>query len=149
MLFAKPADKYSAAVKLRAQGWENACRKFLHEIPSDLINPVLPESKDDFEAWMNKFRPDAFFFVTMAQYDTFRLDYARCTGRTPDHLRSIVFDDMDAAFPERYPLVNFIRMPLNRITRMGIEYLWRKMRDPALPPVREIVPCDLILRTDF
>ncbi len=149
MLFAKPADKYSASIELRARGWENACRKILGEIPPELVNPVLPESKDDFDAWFNRLRPDAFFFVTMAQYETFRLDYARCTGRTPEHLRSIVFDDMDAAFPERYPKVNFIRMPLNRITRMSIEYLWQKMRNPALPPIRETIPCDLVLRTEL
>ncbi len=149
MLFAKPADKYSASVELRARGWENACRKFLGDIPRELVNPVLPESKDDFDAWIGRLRPDAYFFVTMAQYDAFRLDYARCTGRTPDHLLSIVFDDMDAAFPERYPKVNFIRMPLQRITRMSIEYLWQKMRDPALPPIRERIPCDLVLRTEL
>ena len=149
MLFAKPADKYSASVELRARGWENACRKCRGDIPRELATPVLPESKDDFDAWFKRLRPDAFFFVTMAQYETFRLDYARCTGRTPEHLRSIVFDDMDAAFPERYPKVNFIRMPLNRITRMSIEYLWQKMRNPALPPIRETIPCDLVLRTEL
>ena len=146
-LFAKITDTYSESVVLRARGWKNACRKNLHEIPRELVNPVLPESPADFDAWLDRLRPDAFFFVTMAQYDAFRLDYARCTGRTPEDLCTIVFDDMDAAFPERYPTVNFIRMPLSRMTCMGIEYLWRKMRNPALQPVREILPCDLILRT--
>ena len=139
----------SQSVQLRTRGWENAYRKAFGHIPEELRNPVFPLSPGDFPQWMDSLKPDAYFFVNAAQYDLFQLDYARCTGKMPIGLPAIVFDDLDVFHPDKDLQLNFLRMPVSRLTQLCIEYLWQKMHDPRLEPIRAVLPCDLILRTDL
>ena len=148
MLLAYNAEN-SLSVQLRARGWESAYQKNFGHIPEELRNPCFPSSPGDFPQWMSTLQADAYFFVNAAQYELFRLDYARCTGKIPIGLPAIVFDDMDVFHPDQDLQVNFLRMPMARLTQLCIEYLWQKLSDPNVSPIRVVLPCDLILRTDL
>ena len=133
----------------RSLGWENACRKFLGEVPEDLIISFKRNHQGGYMAELLKAEPDSFFFVNMAQYSRFLWEYRNLTGNSGDDLTVLVFDDVDKDVSGVRHNVNFVRMPLMSMLKKAIEYLWQKKMKPGTPDLHEMFPCDLIIRRDW
>lgn len=133
---------------LRSLGFKNACRNFSGTIPEELMVSLAENRRGGYMKRLLEASPDGFFFVNMAQYNSFKLEYGKYTGRSSDELYCIVFDDVDREFPGEYPRVNFVRMPMEQMIKACIEYLWQKSNDLCTADLRLTLPCDLIIRLD-
>lgn len=141
-------DPANYASYFRTSGWEEACRKFLDTVPRELELSAEEISRGDFFSALDAAEPDAFFFVNMSQFNRFKLEYGRHTGKSVEDTFFIIFDDMDREFPERYITANFLRMPIKTMIAESIKYLWQKKNDFSIPELRREFACELVIRRE-
>ena len=133
---------------LRSMGWEDAYRHAGLDVPYHLRISVetLLYAKEKVRAFIRTQQFSAIFFTNAAMMHYFHQEYLQCRSERMDSLELMCFDDLDQ-IQEYHDLVcSFIRMPLERMGEMAIEYLRKKKADPDYPVLRRLLPCSMVIR---
>ena len=135
---------------LRSRGYEQALTDAGLPIPDSRncfpITGIGHPSRDFFMEWLKESDFDAVFFVNgVAFLNTypFMIEYF---GKAFYDLKLLIFDDIS-----KMPLFQdlsafFIRQPLREFGLNALEYLHRKVDDPAIPLMRKYLRCTIVMK---
>ncbi len=119
-----------------ADGRSSVIRDFMRH---DDIYAALRKRLDDAEP------PTAVIAVN----DTLALDImARLQAdglRVPDKVSVVGFDD-DTASATSSPALSTVRVDRERLGRLGVELIMNRLKDPAAPVVRSLLPAEVVFR---
>lgn len=133
---------------LRSMGWEDAYRHAGLDVPYHLRISVetFHHAKEKVRAFIRTQQFSAVFFTNAAMMHDFHQEFLQCRRERMDSLELMCFDDLDQ-IQEYHDLVcSFVRMPLEQMGEMAIEYLRKKKADPYYPVLRKLLPCSMVIR---
>lgn len=135
-------------VALRSRGWEDAYRNAGLEVPYHLtVNAEdLLSCQEKVKEFIRTRSFSAVFFTNMAMMRAFYQAFLQCRSERMDTLSLMCFDDLDHISEFNDLVCSFVRMPLERMGEMAIEYLRKKKADPYLPVLRRLMPCSMVIR---
>ncbi len=133
---------------LRSRGWEDAYRNAGLEVPYHLtVNAEdLLSCQEKVKEFIRTRSFSAVFFTNMAMMRAFYQAFLQCRSERMDTLSLMCFDDLDHISEFNDLVCSFVRMPLERMGEMAIEYLRKKKADPYLPVLRRLMPCSMVIR---
>jgi DNA-binding LacI/PurR family transcriptional regulator len=79
-------------------------------------------------------------------YERFCNEYIRWGGDRISSKQIVVFDDLSSFSDECSQNSSFIQMPLERFGAIAAEYLRKRQENPQLEPIRQFLPCNLVIR---
>lgn len=132
----------------RSCGWEDAYRHAGLDVPYHLRISVetFHHAKEKVRAFIRTQQFSAVFFTNAAMMHDFHQEFLQCRRERMDSLELMCFDDLDQ-IQEYHDLVcSFVRMPLEQMGEMAIEYLRKKKADPDYPVLRKLLPCSMVIR---
>ena len=136
------------ALALRFHGWEDAFHHAGLKVPYHLriSEEDLRYAKEKVRDFIQTQQFSAIFFTNAAMMYNFYPEFLQCRNERMDTLELMCFDDLDQ-IQEYHDLVcSFVRMPLERMGEMAIEYLRKKKADPDYPVLRKLMPCSMVIR---
>lgn len=129
----------------RIEGWRQAFRQAGLEPPEDLN--LRPESITEAKLGqvLLRHRPTAIFVAMGCCVMPTLLAAARVNLRIPEEISLFSFDDIGAAALPDTP-ISCIKMPLDTMGELAIDYLARRFDNPdATPVIRRIMPSALVI----
>lgn len=133
---------------IRGKGWEDALRHAGLEVPQQLrldVEDMFPVDSRA-RAFIRDESFTAVFFTNLTNMRTFITEYSRLHGEKVDQLELMCFDDLDGQEDLEYLTCSYVRMPLRKMGALAADYLRNKLADPQFPPMRKLVPCNLVIR---
>ena len=134
----------------RTKGWKQALTEAGLPIPdrrncfpASMIEPV---SRGIFLDWLKNADFDAVFFtngVAFLNTYAYMLEYF---GKGFYDLKMLIFDDLSKMNLFQDFSAVFIRQPLKEFGQIALEYLHRKVQDPAYPVLQKILRCSIIIK---
>jgi GntR family transcriptional regulator of arabinose operon len=144
------SDHFSPAIRLRCLGWEDAYRAMGLEVPENLkLSMATLTQPENAEQLRRFFEQEEFTAVACANafiYERFCNEYIRWGGDRISSKQIVVFDDLSSFSDECSQNSSFIQMPLERFGAIAAEYLRKRQENPQLEPIRQFLPCNLVIR---
>lgn len=134
----------------RTMGWKQALTEAgssvpdrRNRFPASMIEPV---SREFFLDWLKHADFSAVFFTNGTAFlntYAYMLEYF---GKSFYDLKMLIFDDL-SKMPlfQEFPAA-FIRQPLKEYGHIALEYLHRKVQDPAYPVLRKTLRCSIVIK---
>ena len=139
----------TASTYNRFLGWKDAYRSFDLTAPEELVISHTEIRAGNFVSRLQQAGADAYFILNWWAYSIFQLDYLQTVGKSLEDQVLLIFDDIDTFHPEKPLRHNFVRMPIAQMTLSCIEYLWKKSQNPALKPLQQILPGEMVIRHEL
>lgn len=141
-------DTDSPSLAPRSRGWEDAYHHAGLNAPYHLRISVetLLHAKEKIREFIRTQQFSAIFFTNAAMLRTFQQEFLQCRRERMDSLELMCFDDLDQIQEYRDLVCSFVRMPLEQMGEMAIEYLRKKKADPDYPVLRRLLPCSMVIR---
>lgn len=134
----------------RTKGWKQALTEAGLPIPdrkncfpASMIEPV---SREIFLDWLKNTDFDAVFFTNGTAFlntYAYMLEYF---GKGFYDLKVLIFDDLSKMNLFQDFSAVFIRQPLKEFGQIALEYLHRKVQNPAYPVLQKTLRCSIIIK---
>ena len=134
----------------RTKGWKQALTEAglpipdrRNYFPASMIEPV---SREIFLDWLKHADFDAVFFtngIAFLNTYAYMLEYF---GKGFYDLKVLIFDDLSKMSLFQDFSAVFIRQPLKEFGQIALEYLHRKVQDPAYPVLQKTLRCSIIIK---
>jgi LacI family transcriptional regulator len=139
----------SNVCRWRTDGYLDAMKKHGLHVDDDWILRINDFSKElypQIKNYLANVDVSALFILTAAfLFPTGTALYELGDDKF-NHFSLLCFDDVEDAVKHPGPPVSSILMPLKEMGEKAVEYLEKKIDDPKLPPMRELVKADLMIR---
>ncbi len=144
------SDHYSPAIRMRCLGWADAYRVMGLQVPENLQLSLAALTRLENAAVLKRFFEREEFTALVCtnafMYERFCNEYIRWGGDAISSLQMVVFDDISLLSDEFSMNSSYIQMPLERFGAIAAEYLRKKQENSQLEPVRQFLPCNLVIR---
>ena len=134
----------------RTKGWKQALTEAglpipdrRNSFPASMIEPV---SREIFLDWLKNADFDAVFFTNGIAFLNTYAYMLEHFGKAFYNLKMLIFDDLSKMNLFQDFSAVFIRQPLKEFGQIALEYLHRKVQDPAYPVLRKILRCSIIIK---
>ena len=138
------------AVYFRTRGWKRAlaeaglpCPDKRNFFPASMIEPI---SRKLFLDWLNQSDFDAVFFTNGIAFLNTYPYMLEHFGKSFYDLKVLIFDDLSKMQLFQDFSAAFIRQPLKEYGQIALEYLHRKVQDPAYPVLQKTLRCSIIIQ---
>ena len=134
----------------RTEGWKMAYSRRGLEAPLELSFPfseMCGAGNDKLVAFLKENQITGVFVTLGALIPVVAQAMARAGLRAPDNLMLMCFDDMEETLKLLGLPVSYVKMPLQEMGQVAVEYLIKRYQNPNEPTARRLFDASLIINS--
>ncbi len=137
--------KTSEVSNQRIAGWRQAYHEAGLSVPEELIMSPKSITEHELSRLLKEYHPSAIFVAMGCCFMSTLMALARANLRIPEDVSLFSFDDLGAAsFSDT--AISCVKMPLDTMGELAIDYLVRRCDEPdATPAIRRLMPASLVI----